>query len=213
MEFPTRFCDTVDGFLKVYNSDLQFLGTLSSDNSYPGYASGFLEGLEYDELGGRVCTDLVEYNATEWIPASRTENGCLIKAYGELVYIPLQYNEELISLTDTYMVIQSYDGEDDYENYLIDRRTGERIAKAVWNEDYSLYFTLGKNYCMIQEQYQDGSGTVKILDKQNQISYTSDNVECNTWKNGYVLLRRGIYQGIADIEGNWVIRTTAGWGE
>lgn len=210
---PTLVTRRGTGYLEVYDSKLQLLGTIPPEYDYPGYASGFLAGMTYEELGGNICTGFADYPDTEWVPCSRTADGCLIYAYGELILIPLSASEELLSLNDTYMIIQSCDADENYEDYLANRRTGEKIAKSVWEEGYSLYFSLGKNYSLIQKTYPEGVGSVQILNDQNEVSYASDKAEGFAWKNGYVRLTRGIYRGIADTEGNWIVRTLAGWSE
>lgn len=207
-----------DDMCYVYNSQLEECAIVPvSEEGYwdYGYAGGFFQGAAYRQLDGRTCDGFVQYKNSSWCPYAKTEDGVLVYADGEKNLIPVEDGSYIVSLNESYMITGCY-REDSYEDRLISRKTGEILEESRWSEDGNLYFVLGTDYCIITENFggdEDYRTSVTIMDDQNQIRYQADNDLARTWKNGYMVLDRGIYHGIADIDGNWIIKTIAGWTE
>ena len=75
---------------------------------------------------------------------------------------------------------------------------------------------LGTDYCIVTETEADGEDyqtSFTIRNAQNQICCSVQNASARAWKNGYILMNRGIYHGIADSNGNWIAKTIYGWEE
>ncbi|MDO5424211.1 MAG: hypothetical protein Q4F41_10830 [Eubacteriales bacterium] len=198
----------------LYDTKLQECGQLSNPEIlYPAYCAGFLEGMTYDELGGRTCDGFVTYNGSAF-PYTRTEDGCLIYAAEGLFHVPLNEGEEPAELNASYLILSSRDEEENYKSLLVWRKSGEVLAESRWENGESLSFALCGGGCMIlEENSEEGSSILTVRDSGNEVCYTSENVRAQSWKNGYMLLERGIYRGIADLDGNWIVRTIAGWSE
>lgn len=208
----------MDGMCVVYNTNLEECGIVDvTENGYwdYGYAGGFIKGVSYRQLDGRACAGFVKYQNSCWCPYADTEDGCVIYVDGELLPISLDEGENVTQLNEAYLVKGHYvDGI--YSELLVDRQTGELLAESGWSETGNIYFTLGTDYCIITEETEsdDGSQTKTIIrDSRNRICYESENAKAYPWKNGYIVLNRGIYHGIADRSGSWIIKTVNGWEE
>lgn len=203
-----------DGMYAVYNTKLDECAVISaSQDGYQdfAYASGFLKDVSYEELEGRRCEGFLYYQGIGYCPYARAQEGYVLNADGELISIPMEQDQSIEALNRIYAVIGSFrDGE--YRSSLIDWRTGEHLEDARSDETGSSYFELGEDYCIVTEiDYNDDyRRSIWILNDQKEISYHADKASARAWKNGLLLLDRGIYKGIADHNGNWIIRTIYG---
>lgn len=207
-----------DEMCSVYNTKLEECAMVPvTEEGYwdYGYAGSFIKGASYQQLDGRKCDGFVQYKASSWCPYAETEEGTLIYADGEKILIPYEQGNNITSLNEAYE-IAGYYSEGYYTDRLISRKTGEILAESSWNEDGSVYFSLGTDYCIITEDSgseEDYRTSMTIMDSEDKVCYTGDNDRARTWKNGYIVLNRGIYHGIADINGNWIVKTISGWSE
>lgn len=207
-----------DGMCLAYNTQLQECAMLPEPESGVwdcGYASGFIKGVSYEQLEGNVCAGFVRYNTKIWCPYAETEDGWLVYADGELIAVPSEAGQDLISLNEAY-VLMGYSQEDSYIERLIDRKTGETVLESFWDANGGISMELGADYCIVTEIKADGEENqtaFTIRDDQNQICCSAQKASARVWRNGYILLNRGIYHGIADRNGNWVVQTVYGWEE
>lgn len=205
-----------DNVRTFYDRNLDICGTAEvTDNVYPGYCNGFLEGLTYEELGGLACDGFVLYNGESWQPLAKVEGGYQVYADGKLQFVPLSSEETLYTLNDAYLTA-GFTEEGNYYERLKKRSTGETVEESRWNEDGSVTFSLGKGYCIISRYFQSGeeySVSSVIYDNNREECFRLETAQCQVWKNGYLLLNRGVYTGITDRNGNWVIKTTGNWSE
>lgn len=174
-----------------------------------------MEGLTYEELGGLACDGFVLYNGESWQPLAKVEGGYQVYADGELQFVPLSSEETLYTLNDAYLTA-GFTEEWNYYERLKKRSTGETVEESRWNEDGSVTFSLGKGYCIISRYFQSGeeySVSSVIYDNNREECFRLETAQCQVWKNGYLLLNRGVYTGITDRNGNWVIKTTGNWSE
>lgn len=208
----------MDGMCVVYDTDLEECTVVDvTENGYwdYGYAGGFIKGASYRQLDGRACAGFVKYQNSCWCPYADTEDGCVIYIDGELLPISLDAGENVTQLNEACLVKGHY-AEGSYSELLVNRPTEEILAESCWDETGNIYFTLGTDYCIITEETESDGGyrtKTTIRDEQNRICYESENARAYLWKNGYIVLNRGIYHGIADRNGSWIIKTVNGWEE
>lgn len=199
------------GILRIYDRNLCEITSFPFDeNSYPAYANGFFRGMSYEELSGNVCTDFVRYKGEEWIPCARVDGGVWLYEDGSPVFISLSEGENITELNDAYAVTTSYD-DAMYMQRLYDRNTGQILYEADLNQG-SVRYELGKDYCLIGE-FRENDETFTILDNQQQTCYSSHDTYGMVWKNGCLAVKRGIYNGITDKNGNWIIKTVTDYSE
>lgn len=204
-----------DGMYIAYNTKLQEISMFpAEDEDFPdcGYAGGFLQGAAYEQLGGRVCEGFLLYQDRTWQPYAKTEKGYLVYADGQQMELPLESWQNPWYFNESY-ITASYNGDSDYIEYLIDRKTGKVLQEICSDDEGGGSFELGEDFCIATRiKWEDDtySSTLSILDENQEICYSQDNGGASTWKNGYIVLRRGIYYGLADREGNWIIRTILG---
>ena len=205
------------GIYTAYTPDLQKCGTFSEDSSrYPQYYGGFITGLAYSELGGRRCTGFVQYNGEQKAPVAETDGGYYVYADGGLEFVPMESGTGIRALNAAYLLGERMDEEDNYMQVLLDRATGETLAVGGWKEGRGVSITLQKSFCIIlEEHYEENTAErlTTIMDNRGKTCYRSDTAYCYAWKKDYLMMKRGIYQGIADRYGNWIIRSVAGWSE
>ena len=208
----------MDGMCLIYNTDLEECGIMNvPEDGYwsSRYAGGFVTGVSYRQLDGKECEGFVKYRNTCWYPYVSEENAGVIYADGEQISVPMEPGETLSTLNDAYLIKGKYVDEN-YSELLINRKTGETLLESEWRENGNIYFTLGSDYCIITEDKESDNGyetKIKIMDEEGKICFESENVRASGWKNGYIVLDRGIYHGIADRNGNWIIKTVNGWEE
>lgn len=207
-----------DGMCVVYDTALEKCAEVPvSEEGYwdYGYAGGFIKGAYYQELDGRLCDGFVQYGDSTWCPYAKTDEGNLVYVNGEKILFPYDQGSRVAYLNDAYVITGDY-VDDSYVEHLYSRETGELLAESQWNENGGVYFSPGKNFCIITRDETVGEEyriSINIMDSQNQLSYQGNNGRASVWKNGYIMLSRGIYHGIADINGNWIVKTVAGWSE
>lgn len=204
-----------DGMYIAYDTKLQEISMFpAEDDGFPdcGYAGGFLQGAAYEQLGGRVCEGFMRYRDKTWHPYTKTEKGYLVYVDGQQMEIALEPWQNPWYFNDSY-ITAVYNGNSSYEEYLVDRKTGAVLQEICWDDVSGGSFELGEDFCIVSKMKCEDdiySNSFSILDKNQEICYSQDNGSAATWKNGYITLKRGIYYGIADREGNWIVRTIFG---
>lgn len=205
----------VDDMYTVYDTKLQdcaMFPALETERWDLGYAAGFIKGVAYQQLRGNTCDGFVRYEGKAWYPYAQTEGGCLVFAAGKQIFIPLEAGQTLLSFNERY-VMAGYYKEEEYFTRLIDRETGDVLMDSSWDLNNGLSFEIGENCCIIMDTAWNGDDcqiSITIRDNENQIRYSDHNSSAGTWRNGYIVMKRGIYHGIADINGNWVVKTIYG---
>ncbi len=207
-----------DGMYIAYDTELQEVSMFpAGDDGFPdcGYAGGFLKGAAYEQLGGKVCAGFLRYQDETWHPYAKTEKGYLVYADGQLLEFPMDLDLTPWYFNETYITASHY-GDDGYGEFLIDRKTGEILQKNYWEEGSGVSFELGGDFCIITEtNWEDDiySSSFSILDENKEVCYSQEQGSAVSWENGYIVLTRGVYHGIADREGNWIVRTIFGQDE
>lgn len=208
-------CQNVDETYIVYDTQLQECAdfpALNLEHWDLGYAGGFIKGMTYQQLEGAVCDGFVLYKDKTWCPYAQTEQGCIVYADGKLVSVPLEEGQNLNSFNERYAVL-GYDQAEMYSTSLIDRETGEVLAESHWNENDGISFEIGEDYCIITNMKAEGEDlqtSFTIRDNENQILCSAEKASAGIWENGYIVMKRGNYHGIADPEGNWIVKAVYG---
>lgn len=205
------------GWYTVYDTGRAACGSMEVPERYPECNGEFLSGLAYEELGGRVCSGFVQYGDEQTAPFARAPEGCYVYTEEDgLRLLPVPPDVELAQFNEAYGLGYWYDEEENYRKALFDIRTGE----VIWNMPEQ---EIGKNasvelakeyYRFFESVYSDEEGywsRNEIIDNQGVVRYSSEKAYCYTWQDSYIMLRRGIYVGIADMDGHWIIKTTGRW--
>lgn len=201
-----------DEMYTVYDTQLQECAMFPALETEPrnlGYAAGYIEGMSYHQLEGNICAGFVRYKNKAWCPYAETKEGVLVYADGHQIPLTVESGQNLIAFNERYAMTE-YNEEESYITCLIDRKTGNVLMDSCWDEDGSISFEIGEECCIIVNTKWNGDDcrtSLTIRDEENQICYSSDKASAGTWKNGYIVLKRGIYHGIADTNGNWIVRT------
>lgn len=201
--------------MEVYDTSLSLHGYLPvSDDHYPICSDHYVAGIAYPELDYLPCAGFVRYNGNIWLPYARTQEGCIIlKENKELVHFTLAPYESPVSFNDFYRVSEYVDASDNYHSRLIYRKTGETLKEYSWTDNASTTFELGKDSCMIYESdfLTPSLSKTTVLGPEGTPTYQDTSINCFPWSNGNLLLSRGPYRGIADSNGEWILRSlTAG---
>lgn len=204
------------GKYTVYDRNLQICGSMAITDILPSCETGFVCGLPYEELGGRVCSDFVWYGDGKRGPAAKADGGWYVYTENGLEFVPVSAGETLDSFSEAFVLTRWWDEDGNYAERILDRKTGEEVARSESEENYGRGFQLREAYCIISEWgygEEGGWSRYSVMDNHKTIRFSSDKSQCYAWKGEYVILNRGIYTGLADLDGNWMLKTSGSWSE
>ena len=178
----------------IYNSDIKPVepGTTRPDGS-------MISGVTYD-VRGISCK--AEINWQEWsgikeIVAFGTRDGKIAvrSMAGEFVLDSdgLEYR----NLNKNMLLLDNAEGT---ILQLRSLRTGEVLREFKKNE----YVTLSETYALVVDHV---SGYSYIIDQDGNTRYVTSSSQIQVTAGEYIILRRGPYIGIADLNGEWIIKT------
>ena len=205
-----------NGMRCVYGPELSVVGTyLPSGEEEEGLFSycyePYIVGMPYEELAGLPCTGYAQVSSEGMRPMAETEGGAYIRVYGETIFLPLEEGESIYQMNEAYYMTQvQNDGMPQNQIRRID--TGEVISRETDEEECYRYYGLGRTSLLIQDSiYTDEEyrTTSSIYDSTGKCTYTTEKGYLMPWYGDLWYLRRGIYTGICDQEGNWVFRTSS----
>ena len=205
---PAVVIDAVSCY-EIYDSDLNYLGHVSEKpKSYGGAGNGFVKGIAYPELRGCICSGFVydcDINAV--IPYAETPQGCLIWKDGRCMELPVEGIPQRIS--SAYLVTRTDDGTNVY-----------RTADAMLFDSYSMNWwsclSLGSQGILLRDNHEKNNwftGSATIYDNEGNPTYHSEDCHIYAFVNGTWTCRRGVYQGLIDMYGNWVLKDIINWQE
>ncbi|MCL2696068.1 MAG: substrate-binding domain-containing protein, partial [Clostridiales bacterium] len=208
--FPSRYY-VKNGWL--YGADLRPISVAKLNPAYQLYRTDFyrevgpfIEGLRYD-LGGAISTG--EVFGSKW--------GAFIQGWAnDTVYV--RRGDKIYQFATDNPCLQVQDFNDNFV-YLYNSKTkrGEvRLLKTsevfLWEGDYyrlnlsDYYFTVDVRHFPV-DSFEKG---YHIFDQAGKLRYSAgDNYWCwfRPLPGEVVLMQRGPYVGIADMDGNWLIKT------
>ena len=158
-------------------------------------------GAQYDVKGitcqaeywkGQPSTTI--YENSELIAVGTQNNRIAIKTrYSEYVFD--SNGASYYGMNNTLLVLMNPD--QSFE--VISLETGKVIYEAA---KYTDYVIMADEY-MIANLY----GVTYVIDNTGNIRYTTQNADIFTTQGEYILLYRGPYVGIADLNGEWIMKT------
>ncbi len=192
----------------AFGPSLEYLGELDERPEYYGnaYGSGFIKGIAYPELNGNVCEGFIlDVDTQSMIPYAEDWGMYLVWKDGRLIELPAEGTPERIS--SAYCVSSVGDGTNVY-----------RIKDGSLFASYNRYrygcVSLGSEGIMMHddhdsEEWWDTSAT--IYDNEGNATYHSKDRFLFAFINGTWTCRRGVYRGLIDMYGNWVLKDTIDW--
>ena len=194
--------DTGNGY-DLYDASLEYAGHTDHLPEYPECAGGFVQGFAYEELGGGVCegflTDCSDFTP---IPYGWTQDGIVVYRSGKTEAVP--DNAEPFCISDGYYVCTDGDVTHVY-------RRSDDVLLAEYERAPEGCISLGRDGIRMDddlrgEYWWDTPST--IYDNAGNVTYRSKDRFVFAFVNGTWSTRRGIYRGIIDGSGNWLLKDT-----
>ena len=221
---PDFVMQETDGMYVIYDKNLSVVGQVPTDpeDDYyrPETSGGYVAGIPYRELLGKTCDGFVECGSGKY-PYAQMNNGCLVFWDDIVVALPVPAGETLVSFSEAYFVTKRED------ETVTDEYGGHPTIRSVWRrDDGSLFLQNGKDgndfHVNLSETGlsifaygvpDEYSSTQYLYNNQYELAFPPGvNTYLRPFKNGYWYTNRGVYTGIIDVEGNWVVREIA-WEE
>ena len=175
-------------------------------------ADGFFRYCDYEELGGHTCEDYVKRFGEGNIPYAISDGMIWVYEGGRTRVIPMSDipQSKVTLLSDTFVVTEN---PDNARQTLWDRR-GNLIVKdeSSYEEDYShsVYVTLQEDgYLVTRSEYKDNKyeAVYELYDEKGDLTYSlEDPGRISRGTGKYWLMTRGVYSGLADKNGKWVLK-------
>ena len=185
----------------IYDSSLQSLGCLYEIPDHFSIQDGFVKGLAYQELNGNICEGFVnDIDTQTWIPYAREGGLLLICKNGTCLEIPAEGLPTEIS--SGYLVTTIDDGTRVY-------RLKDNCLAASYNRISLECLSLGTEGILLYDERDSESwwdSPVTIYDNAGNATYHSPDNNHYAFVKGTWTCRRGIYRGLIDMYGNWVLK-------
>ena len=205
-----------DGY-EVFNTQLEYLGRIPyTDKTYNLTNGEYVVGLAYDALDSRICEGFVsDADGTSWGYA-RTEEGYVLGRGGETIYISAAPEENLDSFNDAYVVVsRDVLGEPNVTVRM--RDTGEvfrpfeqarGLSAEVLLGSSGLLMNVPSRYVVKGMEEDTYHRSYFLYDNTGALSYASTKAFIYQWAGDCWYCRRGIYKGLIDVNGNWIVKLT-----
>ncbi len=195
------------GTYDVYDASLEKIGSFSEKpDSYMAYGGGYVKGLPYPELNGNPCEGFVfDVDTQSLVPYARNQQVYQILKDGRLTEVPAEGKPERIS--SAYCVVSKDEGTNVY-------RTKDASLFASFDRFWQACLSLGSEGIRLTDDvsgddWWDSPAT--IYDNEGNPTYHSQNNRLYAFINGTWTCQRGVYRGLIDMEGNWVLRDIFNW--
>ena len=212
-----------DGICKVYDTDLSVTGTLSYGlaEDLPSFGfcgglwrGGFFQGNEYEELEGKRCDGAILWGFWDETAVARDGNLVRIASPEGCIHVTVGENESVTAANRNYAVIR---GDEMDENHESDFRVVHLPKeKEIWSghcRGWNRLFSedgpsLNDNSCMIMTRERDFERKIQVFNAEGDLTCVIRRSSAMIWLNDLIFLCRGPYVGFADLNGEWVCRTT-----
>ena len=184
---------------------LELIGTMAEPPDVnDGSCRGFFPGIASEELGGNVRAGLVfDVDSLNYCPYAVTGNEVLILKDGALMSFPVEGKPYAVS--SAYYVAE---GDDTTTVY----KTSDRSVFASLDSSPHTCISLGDGGIAIDDAPADPEKwwdrTRTIYNNEGQPVYQSRNPYLRAFYNGTWFEHRGIYMGIIDSSGRWLLKDT-----
>ena len=187
----------------LYDAALNHAGSAASLPEYPMCAGGFMQGFASEELDGNVCAGfLTDCSDFSLVPYAYSGDRILIRRKGETALEPAEGVPSCIS--DGYYVSEYGEGTRVYR-----RSTGELIAE--YDRIPQSCVSLGRDGIRMDDE-QSGEEwwniPCTVYDNEGNVAFRIRDRFLAAFVNGTWASRRGIYQGILDMKGKWILKDT-----
>lgn len=186
----------------IYDSSLHSLGCLYEKPDYFLMRSGFAKGLAYQEFNGNICEGVVtDIDTQARIPYAREDDMLLIWKNGTCLKILAEGTPEKIS----YGYLVTAVDDEGTKVY----RLEDNCLVASYNRTSWQCLSLGTEGILLYDDQDSETwwdGSVTIYDNAGNATYHSQDRNHYAFVRGTWTCRRGIYRGLIDMYGNWVIK-------
>ncbi|MBQ9063848.1 MAG: hypothetical protein IJ123_00195 [Blautia sp.] len=181
---------------------LQLVGEVNGEYLKNRSAGGYFSGIAYPELAGNICEGFVlDVDKHDYIPYACKDDAFLILKDGELITI--QGHGKPLGISSAYCVFEFNEGTDVYKV-----RDGSIFAR--YNEYPTQCVSLGSSGIAMNDKVEEGKyywqAGRTIYDNDGNPVYNNENQYISAFVNGTWYARRGVYSGIMDLYGNWIVR-------
>ena len=155
-------------------------------------------------------------------PYTRMNNGCLVYHDDVVAALPVPPDEIPVSFSEAYFLTEREDmaytneyGEHPVIRTAYKRSDGSIFIQSADNDQETLLMDLGETGLAIYRYGgpDDYSSTQSLYNNQYDLAFPPGvNTYLRPFSNGYWFTNRGIYTGIIDTDGSWMVRISA-WEE
>ena len=197
-------CRENEGKYDLYGgSSLDYLGTAAEVPAARSCRNGFYEGLPCPELEGNVCRGFVlDCDTGLHCPCAARQNETLIFKDGRLLRFPVEGIPYKIS--EAYYVTREPVNVYKVSDGSLFTETDEQYPEVC--------LSLGSSGLAVNNPPKDPEKawdiTRTLYDNDGNAVYTSGSRDLNAFTNGTWYTTRGIYMGVIDLSGNWILKDT-----
>lgn len=192
----------------LFDKDLNLVGTFSDPDVKVEYTGKYVKGFVYPELNNSSCDGFAGNVGRETCPYYVVDGWYNVLIDGQPEVFPVRPEETLKAFNAGYYLTERV-GESSKGTksiYSVYSRHSNELFFQDDSSDIELY--LGKDGLVIKTNSKNGEPyRYTAYDLNGTETFSSD----STWimpLSGYWYTSRGIYRGITDIYGNWLVRTT-----
>ena len=197
---PAVYRQEEDKYELFVSEGLQSIGLVDKE-SWGDYetAGGYFPGIVYPELMGNKCEGfLLDVEKQEYIPYARSGEEILVLKDGITISLPGEGTPDRIS--SAYYVAYIYG-----EGSIVYRMSDKSVFKNLDGRRVSLG---SGGIALSDDEQEDFLRTMPstIYDNQGNPVYHCTRSEFHPFYNGTWYIRRGIYTGLIDSYGNWLLK-------
>ncbi|MBQ8306007.1 MAG: hypothetical protein IJX90_07310 [Blautia sp.] len=189
---------------EIYDASLQCLGTVGErPENYESFSDGFVKGLSYAELNDASCAGFVfDCDTEKQIPYAESGDTYRIWKDGSLLELPAEGTP--VKISSAYCVTETEGGTNVY-------RLRDKSLIAGYNRYRYACVSLGSSGILLYDDPEEEywwNDTATIYDNEGNATYHDTSRRVYAFVNGTWTCTRGIYCGLIDMYGNWVLKDT-----
>lgn len=171
-----------------------------------------------EQLNGEICSGFIAYcgpsystvymlkeNVEGWIPYARVNDGAYVFLNGETRFLPLGDEEELSAVND-YLYL-TRDNADGWAQKIHRMDTGEVLIREEGS-----FLCLEKDFVAGHLSWESGrdENIIEIDRDTYEVNYRKVYGMTYPWSDNCLVVKRSIYRGITDKDGNWIVKIING---
>ena len=200
----------------LYDKELVKKAVFSDPDVRVEYAEGFIKGCVYPELENHICDGFVSVIGGASCPYFIADGWTNVLIGDHLEVFPTGPDEKLTQCNEGYYMTESEVEEGDRTRtvYRVYHRNPHNLIAET--DSYEIWLDLGRDGLVVATRLTNpdtayGEMLMEAYDLSGERVYSSSSSFIRPF-DGYWYTRRGIYQGLTDIYGNWLVKTTS-WKE